>query len=230
MTVLQADEEMDAGDIFWSTKNFLVPQDTTKSSKYGSLVVDAAMDANHEAMKKFVIGETGTPLNYSDPNVNGTLRHNMKITDRQVDFHVNATDVTSTIRFSDSSPGASHTIEGHKVFLYDAHVDNTLLPAGTTPRTLIEKRHGAVRLACAEGSVWVTHMKGRGKDSILPCIKLPSTMIIPQDLTLQLPEHSQPNLIFDNKHVKAKLCGWQDTWAYVSDSARCSSYLLHVLE
>jgi putative two-component system hydrogenase maturation factor HypX/HoxX len=62
MTVLQADEEMDAGDI-WSTKNFLVPQDTTKSSKYGSLVVDAAMDANHEAMKKFVIGETGTPLN-----------------------------------------------------------------------------------------------------------------------------------------------------------------------
>jgi methionyl-tRNA formyltransferase len=101
------------------------------------------MDDIHEAMKKFVIKETGIPLNYSDLNVKGTLRHNLKITDRQVDFHVNATNLASTIRFSDSSPGASHTIEGHKVFLYDAHVDDTLLPAGTTAGTLIEKHHGA---------------------------------------------------------------------------------------
>ena len=219
VTVLQADEEMDAGDI-WSTKNFRVPDGTTKSLMYGSLVVDTAMDAIHEALEKFVAGEKGTPLDYSDPSVKGTLRDNMKISDRVVDFNCSATEVASAIRLSDSAPGAPHTIEGHKVFLYDAHVDESELPTEITPGMLIEKRNEAVRIACGKGSVWITHMKGRGKDSKLPRIKLPSTQILPQELIQGVPEAStEPIVVHENEELSnLHKEAWRDMWASVSDS------------
>jgi len=58
--VLQAVEEMDAGDI-WATRNFAVPdgpdgQGATKSWLYQSRVVSAAIEGLREAVAKFISG------------------------------------------------------------------------------------------------------------------------------------------------------------------------------
>jgi putative two-component system hydrogenase maturation factor HypX/HoxX len=193
VTVLQADEEMDAGAI-WSTKNFQVPSDITKSDMYAHLVVDSAMVCLHEALAKVATGDQGSPLDYNDPEVKGALRPNMKLSDRTVEFNASADDVASTIRYSDSAPGAAAEFDGHKVFLYNAHVEKDYRCPQALPGTITGKLNGAVRIACASGSVWVTHMKGRGKVTSLPRIKLPATDVLPQAIVSDVPEVTKPDI------------------------------------
>ena len=64
---------MYAGDI-WSNKNFSVPDNASKSDLYGSLVVDAAIEALHETLEKAANGGRGVPLHYTYPQVKGILR------------------------------------------------------------------------------------------------------------------------------------------------------------
>ena len=104
VTVLQAVEEMDAGDI-WATRTFPVPagpdqHGATKSWLYQSKVVDAAIDGLYEAIAKFRARIPPKPLNYSDPGVKGTLKRNMKQADRAVDFAADAPAVAKLIRVS----------------------------------------------------------------------------------------------------------------------------------
>ena len=167
VTVLQAGEAMDAGDM-WSTKNFKVQDGSTKSSLYGTVVVDTAMDAIHEAMEKIVTRQQDIPLDYLDPEVKGTLRENRKLSCRKFDFNQCANEAARQIRMSDSSPGAPYSFDRHKVFLCNAQVDFTKEFVEAEPGTIAGHRNGAVRIACANGSIWVTHMKGRGKDCMFP--------------------------------------------------------------
>lgn len=81
VTVLRADEEMDASNI-WSTKTFQVPSSTTKSQLYGTYVFDAAMYCLHEALLKIALGVQGLPLDYDSPSVRGRHCPNMKVPDR----------------------------------------------------------------------------------------------------------------------------------------------------
>ena len=59
---------------------------------------------------------------------------------------------------------------------------------------ILKNRHGAVRIACADGAIWVTHLKGRGKNSPLPRIKLPATQIIPDDVINTVPDIMEPEV------------------------------------
>ena len=216
VTVLQADEEMDAGAI-WATSNFPVPSEITKSELYGTYVVDTAMECLHDAIAKISSGKQGTPLDYSDPTVMGTLRPNMKIKDRTVDFNGNANDVASAICFSDSAPGAPCVIGGHKVFAYNAHVDrssdaNIQGEPVSSPGTITGQLNGAVRVACGDGSIWITHMKGRGKDTQLPRIKLPSTQCLPDEVTKPVMEVVEPCLFASPRDSP-----FRDLWVEVED-------------
>jgi putative two-component system hydrogenase maturation factor HypX/HoxX len=218
VTVLQADEEMDAGAI-WSTKNFQVTPDITKSGMYAHLVVDSAMECLHEVLAKVATGDQGTPLDYNDPEVKGTLRPNMKLYDRTVDFNASADNVASTIRYSDSAPGASADFDGHKVFLYNVHVDKECKSAQALSGTITGKLNGAVRIACASGSVWVTHMKGRGKDTRLPQIKLPATDVLPQSIVSDVPEVTKPDIfanLDDSPYV--------DVWVSIEEEVAVISF------
>ena len=211
VTVLQADEEMDVGAI-WSTKNFQVPSDITKSDMYAHLVVDSAMECLHEALAKVATGDQGIPLDYNDPEVKGTLRPNMKLSDRTVDFNASADDVATTIRYSDSAPGAAADFDGQKVFLYNVHVEKDCKSPQALPGTITGKLNGAVRIACASGSVWVTHMKGRGKGTSLPCIKLPATDVLPQAIVSDVPEVAKPD-IFANLNESP----YADVWVTIEE-------------
>eukprot|EP00092_Neocalanus_flemingeri_P012878 GFUD01013874.1.p1 GENE.GFUD01013874.1~~GFUD01013874.1.p1 ORF type:complete len:958 (+),score=147.78 GFUD01013874.1:41-2914(+) len=212
VTVLQAAKEMDAGDI-WSTKNFVVPKNLTKSGLYSGLIIDTAMDCIQEAMKKFVTGRKGIPLNYTDPNVKGKCHESMKLKDRTVDFNASAEEVASIIRRSVSTPGTPCTLEGHNVFLCSVHEDTDQMRPQDKPGTITGKRHGAVRIACRDGSVWVTHMKGRGKSTNLPTITLPATDILPSDIIARVPEVPEQDGAMVSKDGKVS---FTDLWVSVS--------------
>ena len=70
ITLLEADEEADAGDI-WATRKFRT-RDVGKSSLYRHEVRRGAVQAVAEAMNNYGReGYTPTPLDYNDPNVTG---------------------------------------------------------------------------------------------------------------------------------------------------------------
>ena len=104
VTVLQAVEEMDAGDI-WATRTFPVPSGcdghgTSKSWLYQNCVVPAAVACVLEAVDKFQRHVPPCPLNYDDPAVKGRLMPPMKPADRAVDFSWSCEDVVKRLRVS----------------------------------------------------------------------------------------------------------------------------------
>ena len=68
VTVLQAAEEMDAGDV-WSTLEFSVQEDITKGGVYNTYVATATAEAVLLAVQKFKAKISPQPLDYSNPSV-----------------------------------------------------------------------------------------------------------------------------------------------------------------
>ena len=74
VTVLQANAEMDAGDI-WASAEYPVPPACSKSSLYRTEVADAALEAVLAAVSRFASGSyRPEPLDYSRPGVSGRCR------------------------------------------------------------------------------------------------------------------------------------------------------------
>ncbi|XP_066295367.1 hydrogenase maturation factor HoxX-like [Branchiostoma lanceolatum] len=105
VTVLQAAETMDAGDI-WATCKFPVNRQETKSSLYGKEVTQAAVLTVLKAIDAWEQDVPPTPLDYSHPEVKGELKRKLTVEDRQVDWAQPAEDVARAVRACDSQPGA----------------------------------------------------------------------------------------------------------------------------
>ena len=175
VTVLQANGEMDGGDI-WATAEFSMP-DARKSTLYRNEVTDAAVCAVLLALERLA-SRTFQPerLDYSRPDVRGQLRPLMRQSDRAIDW---ARDDTRTvlrkIRAADGNPGVVDEIRGMACYLYDAHAERAL--RGHSPGSLIAQRHGAILRATCDGAVWITHLKPvAGRDE--RAFKLPATMVL----------------------------------------------------
>ncbi|CAM9684180.1 unnamed protein product [Ascophyllum nodosum] len=207
VTVLQADKEMDAGDV-WGSVNFSVPHSRTlsKSAFYNKLCVPAAVAGVNAALGKLQRGVPPRPLDYSHADVTGTLQPTMKLTDRAVNWSTaSAEDAAETVRFSDSSPGCPHTISGTKYRLFGAHteagggeVDEILAKSDAAPGEPVGCRNGAVLFKCADGKgIWISHMKqgnsAKGCDD-KPPLKLPADLVLPEQIVKTLPEISSPSL------------------------------------
>jgi putative two-component system protein, hydrogenase maturation factor HypX/HoxX len=95
VTILQAATEMDAGPI-WASHNFSLPASpVAKSSLYRQQVTEAAVRGVLEAVEKFQSGSfQPEPLDYSRPDVLGSLQPNMRQSDRMIDW---TQDDTATI-------------------------------------------------------------------------------------------------------------------------------------
>lgn len=169
LTVLQADEEMDAGNI-WSTVNFPVdPRTATKTGLYNGPVSDAAVEAVVDSVKRFKLGLTPTPLDYSHPEVRGSLKPKMNIRQRKVDWSESAEDIVRHIRKSDTQPGSRGFLSGlqDEVVMFGAHVQSSnqtpalsALSEPFRPGQVIVQKDGAVLVKAGDGNcVWVTHMK-----------------------------------------------------------------------
>ncbi|MBC35152.1 MAG: hydrogenase maturation protein [Bacteroidetes bacterium] len=175
VTVLQADEEMDAGDI-WSSHNFQM-RPISKSCLYRHEVTNSAMIAIHEAIQKFEKGVKPEPLNYDNSEIKGRLQASIKTKDRTIDWNSSSDEIIKRIRAADSNPGVLDQILGVDYRLFGAHKEGLLKgEAGE----LIAHRDGAICRATGDGAIWITHLKSKNG------IKLPATEVLKEktsDLT-----------------------------------------------
>ena len=155
VTVLEAVEEADAGDI-WETSKFKM-RPVGKSSIYRHEVRHAAVEMLVMAVHNFARGDfKPLPLNYDDPNVTGRLRPLIKQADRAIDWRCDSTAaVVRKIRAAEGHPGVLDTIAGTEFFLFGVHVERGLRGR---PGEIIATRNGAICRATVDGAVWITHL------------------------------------------------------------------------
>ncbi|MDZ4348124.1 MAG: hydrogenase maturation protein [Xanthomonadaceae bacterium] len=173
VTVLQADDEMDAGPI-WATREFPA-RPTTKRSMYREEVSALAVEAVVEAVGKFRDGVAPVPLDYNNPAVRGRWRDPMKQIHRRIDWQADSAEtVLRKIRASDGQPGVLDEVLGQPFFLFGAHPESELRGAAGQ---VIAQRNGAICRATHDGAVWISHLRRAGTGPH-ESFKLPATLAL----------------------------------------------------
>jgi putative two-component system hydrogenase maturation factor HypX/HoxX len=171
VTALEANGEMDAGDV-WASVEFPM-REASKGSLYRNEVTEAAVDALTRTIERIARGEKPEPLAGATIQ-RGRLRPPMRQSDRAIDWRADDTaTVLRKIRASDGHPGVLDEVRGKPVYLYDAHPEGRLQGRAGE---LVAQRDGAICRATVDGAVWITHLKRAGGDE--PQLKLPATMVL----------------------------------------------------
>jgi len=177
VTLLQADEVMDAGDI-WASHNFKMPVGS-KSYIYRQYVAQAAVEGLLEFIDKYEARSfIPEPLNYNDESVKGRLLPSMTQKERKIDWSEPTDTIARKIRCGDSNPGVLDEIFSMKYYIYGVHEEDRL--TGKSGEILAQ-RNGAICRATGDGAVWITHLKEKGG------FKLPASMVLKDKLT-EIPE------------------------------------------
>jgi putative two-component system protein, hydrogenase maturation factor HypX/HoxX len=168
VTVLQANAEFDAGDI-WAHRDFTMRL-ASKSALYRHEVADAASEAVQDALWRYRTGTfTPAPLDYGCPEVRGRARPAMKPSDRTVDWSAPTAEIMRHLRCSDSSPGVSDVLGDAPYYLFGAHEDELL---NGPPGTILAQRDGAICRATGDGAIWIERLKVAGPGGLkLPAAK-----------------------------------------------------------
>jgi len=184
VTALQANVEMDAGDI-WATSSFPM-RAARKSSIYQNEVMDAAVMAILSTLERVQAGDfRPAPLDYSEPDVRGRLRPAMHQSDRAIDWaNDNTETVLRKIRAADSAPGVLDRLGDDSYYLFNAAAEDNL---GGKAGDLVAQRDSAVCRATTDGAVWISHL--RPQSGPFAGLKLPATVAL-GDVVQDLREES----------------------------------------
>lgn len=171
VTLLQANGEMDAGDI-WASVGFAM-RDATKGSLYRNEMTEAAVAGLKLTLARMAQpGFKPEPLDYSRPGVRGRARPSLRQSERAIDWRRDDTlTVLRKVRAADGFPGVLDEIRGRSYYLYDAHPEGRL---GGAPGKIIAHRDGAICRATRDGAVWIGHLKRAGAGAT----KLPAAMVL----------------------------------------------------
>ena len=188
VTVLQANAEMDAGDI-WASVEFPVPR-CSKSSLYRTEVADAALEAVLLAVTRFEGGRyRPEPLDYGRPGVTGRCRPPCRQEHRRIDWRAEPTSsVLAKLRAADSSPGVLDVIGGDEYYLCGGHEEDQLCG---DPGAVVARRGGAVCRATVDGAVWIPQLRRRPAPGGPATCKLPATLALRGSLA-DVPEIPAP--------------------------------------
>ena len=197
VTVLQANAEMDAGDI-WASVEFPMPR-CSKSSVYRTEVADAAMDALLLAVTRFE-GDNyrPEPLDYSRPGVIGGLLPPCRQEHRRINWRAEPTySVLAKLRAADSRPGVLDVIGGTEYFLFGGHEEDHLRGE---PGTIVARRGGAICRATVDGAVWIPQLRRRPAPGGPVTIKLPATLAL-GEAAAGVPEVDAPLAMPPGRHT-----------------------------
>jgi putative two-component system hydrogenase maturation factor HypX/HoxX len=175
VTALQANAEMDAGDV-WASVGFPM-RAAAKGSLYRREVTDAAVEAVRQVLGRLADpGFRPRPLAEAEPAARGRWRPLMRQAERRIDW---ARDDTATvlrrIRAGDGAPGVLDELFGEPFHVYDAHLEASLR-GGARPGEVVAQRDGALLRATVDGAVWITHLKRPAGAS--PDFKLPAAALL----------------------------------------------------
>lgn len=173
VTVLQADEEMDAGDV-WASADFSVPQ-VGKSDLYRNEVSDAALKAVLLAIDRFASG-TYAPRPQDGASATVRTRPYFRQELRRIDWRSDATQtVLRKLRAADSHPGVLDELAGGEWFLHGGHPEDRLRGR---PGDLLATRAGAICRATVDGAVWIPELRARRKPGDPAPFKLPAVLAL----------------------------------------------------
>jgi len=185
VTVLQANGEFDAGEVWASTTFGMRP--ATKSSLYGHEVRRAAVDAVLDAVDRLVLFGTAPATSERVASVAlGPCLPLMSQEVRAIDWTTDSTErVLRKIRVGDGSPGVLDAIASSKFHLFGGHPEQKLRGR---PGELLAQRNGAICRATADGAVWITHLK-RQQSGTERHFKLPAARALAvAGIALDVPE------------------------------------------
>lgn len=185
VTVLQADGEMDAGDV-WACVPCRLPE-VPKSELYRGEVADAALEAVLLAVERFA-GGTHVPFRQDTAGAADARLRPRPYLDQSVRRIDWAEDTTATVlrklRAADSQPGVLDTLLGGEWYLHGGHPETVLRGR---PGELLATRAGAVCRATRDGAVWIPELRPRRLPGQPPTYKLPAVPAL-GDLLPTLPE------------------------------------------
>ncbi|MGW0841729.1 enoyl-CoA hydratase-related protein [Streptomyces sp. NPDC002787] len=191
VTVLQADGEMDAGDV-WASVPCPVPQ-VSKSELYRGEIADAAIEALMLAVERFA-GGTYVPREQDDArpsDVRPRARPYLDQSVRRIDWAEDSTQVVlRKLRAADSQPGVLDVLLGGEWYLHGGHPESVLRGR---PGELLATRAGAVCRATRDGAVWIPELRPRRGPGGPPTFKLPAVQALGDRLP-PLPEHTPARL------------------------------------
>lgn len=167
VTLLQADKEMDAGDI-WATANFPM-RATGKAGHYRREVTATAVALIKRALREIDQSDF-KPRPLQPERAPGSLMPCMSQSVRSIDWENDSTDtVINKLRAADSIPGVCEEIGDQTVYLFGVRPESQLTgKAGE----FIAHSNGAVCRATRDGAVWIPRAKL--KDGI----KLPAARVL----------------------------------------------------
>ncbi|WP_030768734.1 enoyl-CoA hydratase-related protein [Streptomyces sp. NRRL F-2664] len=182
VTVLQANAEMDAGDV-WATADCPVPP-VGKSDLYRGEIADAAMEAVLLAVERFASGRY-----LPHPQTDGVTRPYLRQDERRIDWAADTTDrVLRVLRAADSQPGVRDRLLGDTWYLHGGHREDAL---HGSPGELLATRAGAVCRATTDGAVWIPELRAPRSAGAPPTPRLPATLALGDRLP-PLPELPAP--------------------------------------
>jgi len=175
VTVLQANAEMDAGNI-WASAEFTMPGGS-KSSVYRTEVADAAARAVLLAVSRFAGGRfRPEPLDYGRPGVFGRARPPCRQADRRIDWSAEPTSaVLARLWAADSSPGVLDVIGDAEYYLVGGYAEDDL---SGIPGTILAQRDGAICRATTDGAVWIPQLRRRPAPGGPKTFKLPAALAL----------------------------------------------------
>jgi putative two-component system hydrogenase maturation factor HypX/HoxX len=155
VTALQANAEMDAGDI-WAYDMFAM-RPASKSSLYRNEVTEAAVVCVHATLARLRRGAAPEPQDYARSFMRGRAWPALRQAERAIDWRRDDTaTVLRKIRASDGVPGVRDEIGGIACYLYDAHAEGDLRGE---PGAVIAARGAAICRATTDGAVWIAHLR-----------------------------------------------------------------------
>jgi len=209
VTILQAAEEMDAGDI-WATETFKM-RPASKAGIYRREVTKAAIKGILCAVRQVESKQfKPEPLDYTKPDVRGELRPLMKQTERKIDWANDRVEtIIKKINAADSAPGVLDVINKVEYYLFGGHEERQL--QGWQPGAIIAQRDGAICRAAIGGAVWISHLKRKDVKKIpfykrfLPhekhyAFKLPAATVLGNALA-DIPNSPIDPLYMGNEHT-----------------------------
>ena len=161
VTVLQAVQEMDAGEV-WAWEPFAVRTQASKSSLYRREVTHAAVLAVLRALQRFTPGSL-QPKSHVNPQPTGTWNPPMREATRRIDWASDSTPtVLQKIAAADGSPGVLDALFGQPCRLFDAHpasADVAAAFSASAPGAVLARRGPALLRRTVDGAIWIGHVR-----------------------------------------------------------------------
>jgi len=170
VTILQAAEKMDAGDI-WASHTFPM-RPVSKACLYRHEVTQTAIKGLIEAVNHFqTSGFKPEPPDAGKPDIRGKWNRSTRPDDFRFSWEEPAKEILTKIHAGDSTPGVPVEFFGKPFYGFGGHLEAFLKGK---PGEILARRDQAVCIAAGENAVWLTHLKSLEDGGI----KLPAALAL----------------------------------------------------